>query len=131
MIGLRNMQPQKFELGVEVIDSNGNSKSPKYKIVDANWYETTDSFQRSSCWEYTCINVDNPKIVLFIYEWKLKLSSEICEYEAYGNKMIGKTVKDVDFDSNNLIITFEDGSVARFGVDYGQGTGYLTFEEDR
>jgi len=121
--------PQKFDLGAEVIDSNGNSKSPKYKVVDINWYETTDRLQIRNCWEYTCINVDNPKDVKFFYEWGLKLSSEICEYEAYGNKMIGKTVKDVDFDSNDLIITFENGSVARFGADYGQCTGYLTFEE--
>ena len=129
MAGLKNMQPKKFELSEEVIDSNGNSISPKYKGVDIYWYETTNSLLRRSCWEYTCISVDNFKDVEFFYEWELKLSSEICEYEAYGNKMIGKTVKDVDFDSDNLIITFENGSVARFGADYGQCTGYLTFEE--
>lgn len=119
--------PKEFEIGSEVIGSNGNSKSPRYKVVAINWYETTDSFQRMSCWEYTCINVSNPKDVQFFYESGLKLSSKICKYAVYGNKMIGKTVKDVDFDYDELTITFEDGSVASFGADHGQCSGYLTF----
>ena len=127
---IKNTPSKKFEIGAEVIDSNGNSKSPKYKVVDINWYETTDSFRVRSCWEYTCIDIDNPKDVQFFYEWELKLSSEICKYEVYGSKMVGKTVKDVDFDSDDLVITFENGYIARFGADYGQCSGYLTFKED-
>tara|TARA_R110002012_G_scaffold92271_1_gene224196 strand:+ start:959 stop:1354 length:396 start_codon:yes stop_codon:yes gene_type:complete len=130
MAKFKSTPSKKFGVGAEVIGICGNSRSTKYKVVDINWYETTDSFQRSSCWEYTCINVSNPKDVQFSFEWELKLSSEICKYEVYGSKMIGETVKDVDFDHDDLIITFENGSVAKFGAGYGQCSGYLTFEDE-
>lgn len=121
---------KKFFLQDEIIDSNGNSKSTKYKIIDINWYESKDTFKQPSCWEYTCANVNDKKDIKFFYEWKIKLSSEVCPYEEYGNKMVGKTVEDVEFCDDELVIKFTDGYEAKFTAEYGQCSGFFSFKGD-
>lgn len=120
---MTHTKAQKFEMGNEVIDVNGNSKSTKFKVIDVNWYVSDDTFKRRDCWEYTCVNTGNTKVINFFYEWELKLSSEICEYEAYGNEMVGKRVKDVELSCSHLEVTFTDGSTSKFefeGLNYGE-----------
>jgi hypothetical protein len=119
---------QKFSIGNEIIDLNGNSKSTKYKIIDVNWSESINTLVRKSCWRYTCSVVGDPEDIEFFYECEIKLSSDVCPCESYGNKMVGKTVKDVEFGWEELIIKFTDGYQAKFTAECGQNQGVFGFE---
>lgn len=111
---MKHSNEQEYFVGDEVREINGNSLSPKYKVIDVNWYETTDSFQRRSQWKYTTAEVGSPDNVAFFFGYEIKSAFTLCPYEAYGDKMVGKVVKEVFFNQNQLIIDFEDGYKAEF-----------------
>lgn len=121
------MKQPEFTYGHEVRESNGNSLSIKYKVLNVYWHKATSTNYRDG-FKYTLCNVNDPEDIVIKYEYEIKDADQLCPYEVYGNKMVGKTVKSVDFSSDELIITFEDGHVAEFSADCCQNQGFLEFE---
>ncbi len=122
------MKQPKFCINQEVRDHNGNSLSPVYIVLDINWFAPKGKTSSEHCFRYTLKNVDNPSEITFLREWELKSADELCPYEVYGNKIVGKKVSTVVFNSEELIINFEDGYVAKFSAGCCQNYGYLDFE---
>ncbi len=124
---IKEKQQPKFCINQEVRDYNGNSLSTVYVVLDVNWFAPKDKSSSEHCFRYTLKHSDAPSEIIFLREWELKSTDELCPYEVYGNKMVGKTVKSVEFSSENLLITFEDDCIAKFSADCCQNYGYLDF----
>ena len=124
---IKEKQQPKFSYGHEVRDSDGNSLSTKYEVLNVYWHKATSASFRDG-YKYTLCNVKDPEDIAIKYEYEIKDANELCPYEVYGNKMVGKTIKSVDFSSDNLIIVFEDDYVSKFSADCCQNYGYLDFE---
>lgn len=117
----------KFAVGKEVRDSDGNSLSSVYEVLKVFWWKATSSNYRD-CFKYILCNKDNVEEVKIKLEYELKDADELCPYEVYGNKMVGKAVQSVNFTRDELVITFAEGYVAKFNADCCQNVGYLEFE---
>jgi hypothetical protein len=125
---IKEKQQPKFCINQEVRDYNGNSLSTVYVVLDVNWFAPKDKSSSEYCFRYTLKHSDAPSEIIFLREWELKSTDELCPYEVYGNKMVGKKVSHVDFTSDKLTIHFEDGYVSNFTADCNQNYGYLDFE---
>jgi hypothetical protein len=123
----KEMKQPKFTYGHEVRESDGNSLSTKYEVLNAYWWKANSPTSRDG-FKYTLCNVTDPEHVITKHEYELKDANELCPYEVYGNMMVGKTIKSVDFNSDSLVIIFEDDYVSKFSADCCQNFGYLGFE---
>lgn len=114
----------KFPVGTEVRTSCGNSRTPIYEVLK---YTPPDG--KGSHAKYVILNTEVENDVRFEYEWSIKLATEVCEYEVYGDKMVGKTVKTVDYNEEGLLINFTDETNATFEVSNGDAS--LEFPESK
>ena len=124
-------QQPKFCVGQKVRAQSDNSLSPIYEVLKVFWHKSPELFMYPSCYKYVISNIDNPEEVHTRKEYEIKSSDELCPYEVYGNKMVGKKVSHVDFTSDKLTIHFEDGYVSNFTADCSQNYGYIDFEGDK
>lgn len=125
---IKEKQQPKFCVNQEVRFSEGNSLTPVYEVLKVFWWDSENLFAEHSCYKYVLYGKDYSDVIVR-KEFEIKSADELCPcpYEVYGNKMVGKTVKSVEFSSENLIITFEDGCIAKFSADCCQNYGYLDF----
>ncbi len=111
----------KFKCQDEVRIKGTNSRSPTYEVLKVR--TCTGTFRYSEC---IIVNTKDLQDVRIETCLNLKLASDVCEYEVYGDKMVGRTVKEVTYNQEGLHIVFEDGYEASYEVE-GDGHSSLEF----